>query len=127
MDDLHLVLDNIIKRLEQNLKKRKYVGQRKLVSNIRYESKLQNLDFEVKFIFELKEQKSFFDKSNQIFKIKDPLFGENKIFSREPEKIAFVRNANIYKNLEDKYFFEIVEKVAEIDANIAVKLFIESI
>ena len=113
--------------MEQNLKKRKYVGQRKLVSNIRYESKLQNLDFEVKFIFELKEQKSFFDKSNQIFKIKDPLFGENKIFSREPEKIAFVRNANIYKNLEDKYFFEIVEKVAEIDANIAVKLFIESI
>lgn len=127
MDELHLVLDNILKRLEQNLKKRKYVGQRTLVSNIRYESKLQNLDFEVKFIFELKEQKTFFDKSNKVFKIKDPLFGENKVFSRQPEKIAFVRNANIYKNLEEKYFYEIVEKVAEIDANIAVKLFIEAI
>ena len=113
--------------MTKNLKNRKVVGQKSLVSNISYETKLQNLEFEIKFIFELSNQKIFFDKNTKIFQIKDPLFGEKKIFTRETQKISFLRQANIYKNLQDKYFYEIVEKTAEINTEIAVKLFIEAI
>jgi hypothetical protein len=120
------LLDNIVGRMTKNLKRRKVVGQTDLVSNIRYETKLQNLEFEIKFVFEKSKQKLFFDKNTKIFQIKDPLFGEKKIFTRDTQKISFLRQADIYKNLQEKYFNEIAVKVAEINAEIAVKLFIEA-
>ena len=105
----------IIERMKSNLQKRGLIGQTLLIKEISYQLKENNGLVELNFIFNRQKVGWFKDKEiNGLFKIKDPLFSTTKeyaLFKRE--RLAFTRKANIFNNLQDKYFDEIIDSVTQ--------------
>jgi hypothetical protein len=104
----------IIDRMKANLQKRGLVGQTLLIKEITYQLKENNGLVELVFIFDRQKNSFFKDKTDNKFKIRDPLFGVKKEYAfTNRERLAFTRKANIFTNLRDKYFDEIIDEVTQ--------------
>ncbi len=106
--------NEIIDRIKKNLQSRGLVGQKDLVKDISYELREANGIIDLVFVFDRQEQRYFKQKNSTKFLIRDPLFGVNKEYAKfARERLAFTRKANIYDNLTNKYFDEIIDAVTE--------------
>lgn len=105
----------IIERMKSNLQRRALIGQTLLVKEITYNLKENNGLVELIFIFDRQKNSFFKDKTdNGKFKIRDPLFSTKKEYAfTNRERLAFTRKANIFTNLRDKYFDEILDTVTQ--------------
>ena len=120
---IHERIEKIRDELIANLRRRKVVGQFALVTSITAKvSGATIAETNVEFVFNLATRTKTERSEENGFRVFDPLFKRMQPYSRESQRIAFVRNANIYKNLEDKYFDRLVEEIAGVNAEIAAKL-----
>ena len=118
----------IRERLIANLKRRKVVGQFAMVTSISVKIQGASIpETTVDFVFNLATRTKTERTEENGFRVFDPLFKRMQPYSRESQRIAFVRNANIYKQLEDKYFQELADELAELNAEIAAQLSIRPI
>lgn len=118
--------DETEKALLDNLQRRKVVGQRLMIKNIKIDTQQIGEDFSLSFVFEREKQtvKEAYNISNRqkVGEIYDPLFKTYKPFSRKASEISFTRKANIFESLKGKYFDKLIEQVTAVDAEFARKL-----
>lgn len=110
------------KRLINNLKRRKVVGQFSLIKEIDYDIKTLTLEqLEIEFSFKTKRVKS--EWRNGRTGVRDPLFRRFQPFEFRPRKRAFLKKADIYKRLQrqiDNLIAQLSPTYTELARNIIV-------
>jgi hypothetical protein len=100
-------------RILENLRKRGKIGQRVLISDVKftYEVDQEGKRIFYRFIFERTAPKRIF-KGDNVF-VKDPLFGKIKPWVKTRSEAAFTKKLNVYEGLTDRYFPDAAAELAD--------------